>query len=310
MKDGRLGGLGPDVIACELFSGQLVKPVGMGRYFLLAGDQDGRITEIIGLDSVKRLAGGTCVLSQSDAKAAAEALEEYERSRARTKPLVIVRGKPALAVAEGVEKVVDDGRSFRAAVAYDEDNLYVSYDVTSPHRLVNSVTDPKLIFKGGNLLDIQLATDPNAPADRKKPVPGDVRILVSRHDGKPRAVVFRPKLKGFQGDPTVLASPTGTESFDVIETADEKIILEYRERRPGDVFTAVVTIPRTLVGLDQLNPGDELKMDLGYIFGNEPGTQAAIRAYWTNNSFTANVLGDVPHESRLEPHEWGVATVE
>ena len=41
-----------------------------------------------------------------------------------------------------------------------------------------------------------------------------------------------------------------------------------------------------------------------------PGTQAALRSYWTNSSFTANVINDVPHESRLEPHEWGRAMLE
>jgi hypothetical protein len=49
---------------------------------------------------------------------------------------------------------------------------------------------------------------------------------------------------------------------------------------------------------------------------NEPpcaytaGTQAALRAYWTNNSFSANVTADIPNESRLEPAEWGTANVE
>jgi hypothetical protein len=46
------------------------------------------------------------------------------------------------------------------------------------------------------------------------------------------------------------------------------------------------------------------------IFGNAAGTQAALRAYWTNNSFSANVTNDIPNESRLEPAEWGTATVE
>ena len=51
-------------------------------------------------------------------------------------------------------------------------------------------------------------------------------------------------------------------------------------------------------------------MDLGYLYGNATGTQVAARSYWTNNSFSANVTNDVPNESRLEPAEWGQATVE
>jgi hypothetical protein len=296
------------VIACELFSGQLVKPDGMNRYFLLAGDQDGRMTEVLGLDTVRRLPGGTFEVGRSDAQRVAEALKQYERAQTLARPLVIVRGRPALAVAETVEKVVDDHRSFRAAVAYDADNLYLTYDVASPYRLVNAIADPQLIFKGGNLIDLQIAVDPAAPADRKKPAPGDLRVLVTRQDGQPRAVIYRAKVAGFRGQPTVLTSPTGSESFDAIEPVDD-VALEYREKRSGDGFTATVTLPNRLLGL-RLSPGAKVKMDLGYIFGNQTGSQAAVRAYWTNNSFTANVINDVPHESRLEPHEWGVATVE
>jgi hypothetical protein len=51
-------------------------------------------------------------------------------------------------------------------------------------------------------------------------------------------------------------------------------------------------------------------MDIGYIYGNETGNTASARSYWTNNSFTANVLNDIPHESRLEPANWGEAKVE
>ena len=51
-------------------------------------------------------------------------------------------------------------------------------------------------------------------------------------------------------------------------------------------------------------------MDLGYIFGNATGTQATLRSYLRNNGFSANVLNDVPNESRLEPHEWGQADIE
>jgi hypothetical protein len=60
----------------------------------------------------------------------------------------------------------------------------------------------------------------------------------------------------------------------------------------------------------QPQQGQTVKMDVGYLFGNAPGTQAAARAYWMNNGFSANVVNDVPNENRLEPAEWGTATVE
>ena len=58
-------------------------------------------------------------------------------------------------------------------------------------------------------------------------------------------------------------------------------------------------------------PGTKLTMDLGYVFGNAQGANKAVRrAYLFNNSFSANIVDDIPNESRLEPQEWGEATVE
>ena len=48
----------------------------------------------------------------------------------------------------------------------------------------------------------------------------------------------------------------------------------------------------------------------GYLFGNATGNRAAQRAYWTNTGPTAGIIGDIPSESRLEPHQWGTAAVE
>jgi hypothetical protein len=57
-------------------------------------------------------------------------------------------------------------------------------------------------------------------------------------------------------------------------------------------------------------PAQTVRMDLGYIFGNAQGTRTAARAYAKNTSFTANVVNDIPHESRLQPQHWGQAVVE
>lgn len=123
---------------------------------------------------------------------------------------------------------------------------------------------------------------------------------------KPFAVLYRPKVKDSKGDSILLVSPTGQESFDAIAVVDN-VGLEYRKTATG--FSAVVSIPLESIGLT-LTPGQELKMDVGYIFGNSTGSSVAARAYWSNNSFTANVTRGVPHESRLEPAEWGTAVVE
>jgi hypothetical protein len=113
-------------------------------------------------------------------------------------------------------------------------------------------------------------------------------------------------VKGFTGEPTVLNSPTGKESFDAIEVV-ESVGLEYR--KTGSGFSALVSIPLELLGLNP-SSGQTVRMDVGYLYGNATGTLVAARSYWSNHGFSANVVNDVPNESRLEPAQWGKATVE
>jgi hypothetical protein len=131
---------------------------------------------------------------------------------------------------------------------------------------------------------------------------------VTRRDGQPFARCFAPKVAGFEGEPDrVYRSPTGTERFDRI-TEVAGLALDYRPTNGG--FEATVTLPFASIGMAPLQPGQKVRMDVGYIFGNAEGTRAALRAYARNEGFSAGVVNDIPNESRLEPRHWGVATVE
>jgi hypothetical protein len=245
-------------------------------------------------------------LTAKDVEAVRQAQAEYAGLKARAQRLGIARGRAALDVAAAVNKVVDGKRGFTARAAYDGQNLYVNYDVESPFELVNSIPEPQILFKGGNVLDIQLATDPGADPKRTRPAPGDVRLLVTRQQGKAVAVVYRPKVKEFTGQPVVLKSPTGQEALDAIEVSD-KVRLEYKKTPAG--FNALITVPLAVLGW-RPQPNSAVRLDLAYLFGNATGNQCAQRAYWANTGPTAGIIGDVPSESRLEPHQWGTATVE
>ena len=95
-------------------------------------------------------------------------------------------------------------------------------------------------------------------------------------------------------------------SFDAIDIWDD-IKLDYTKGDGG--FTAVVTIPLAKLGL-QPKSGTIQRMDVGYIFGNETGNITSARAYWSNQSFSSKVTEDIPNEARIEPAEWGNASVE
>jgi hypothetical protein len=117
-----------------------------------------------------------------------------------------------------------------------------------------------LLFKGGNVLDIQLATDPATDPKRTKPAPGDLRLLISRQAAatpgaqpKTVAVIYRPKVKGFTGKPETLSSPTGSEPFDTIEQT-ERIKLDYKSTPGIQGFDALLTIPRSTCSTGPRNP--------------------------------------------------------
>ncbi len=304
-NDGRLGKTGADSLFCEAFAGQLVKLEKSGRYLFLGGDQDGRVTELLGLDSV-RYFDGHYSITPEDAQTVKTAQDEYARLKAKAQPLTIVRGRGALSVAPAIRKIVDNTRDFTARAAYDEQNLYLAFDVNTPNELANAIADWHTIFKGGNCLDMQLATDPGADPKRTTPVPGDVRVLITRQETKTVAVVYRPKVKDFTGQPLIFTT-VNTISLDSITLGDTVQLLDYRKTPTG--FSALAAIPLSLLGWTPKS-GSTVKIDLGYIYGNATGNQVAVRSYWSNNSFNANVTGDVPSEIRLEPDQWGTALVE
>jgi hypothetical protein len=280
---------------------------GKDRTFAIGGSNDVRVWEVLGLDSIRDLPGSTYVHTADHVAKAQAAKDAYEAAVfGNTIVRIVPGGKGALTTAPAASRKLEGGRGFDVRVTRDDQNLYFRFEVQSPSSLANATPDPKIIFRGGNLLDIQLATDPAATADRTTPAPGDVRLLVTRRDSKPFAVLFQPQVKGFQGEPVILKSPTGQESFDQIRVVDE-VGLEYEKTAEG--FIATVTVPRALTGLG-LEPGRPIRLDLGYVFGNGDGTRSTTRAYLFNDSFTANVVDDIPNESRLEPAKWGEAEVQ
>ncbi len=273
---------------------------GEDRYFTIGGGQDARVWEVVGLDTIKDLPGGTYVHTPELAAKAEQAARDYKLAIAAGNRIVI---GTSLETASAVTKELDSGQGFTAKLARDAANLLVEFDVTSPAPLANAHPDQKALFRGGNCIDLQFENGRGEP----------VRVLVTTRDGKPFAAIYRPKVAGFAGEPTVFTSPTGKESFDDIAFL-EGFPLTVEKTPTG--FVARASLPLTALGLDSaagmtLAPGTKLKMDLGYVFGNARGANKAVRrAYLFNNSFSANIVDDIPNESRLEPQEWGEATVE
>jgi hypothetical protein len=304
LNDQRLGIMGHETIFAEFFSGEFLKTKD-GRYLLLAGDTDGRVNEVLGLQALQRF-DGTYTLTPEDVKVAQQAREAYAVQQAKAQTLTIHRlAGIDWATASTVTREVDETRKFSAGVAYNEKFLVVRYAVTAPNELTNSITERQLLFKGGNCLDIELQTDPAAKPDRKDAGVGDVRLLITRQGGQPVCMAYVKKIPGFTGAPVELASPTGKELFDRV--TEISVAMLYEKTKSG--FTVMVHIPREALRLP-LIPATTIRLDLGYRFGNTTGNAVAQRAYVWNNSPLTAIIYDVPSETRMEPAQWGTATVE
>jgi hypothetical protein len=140
-----------------------------------------------------------------------------------------------------------------------------------------------------------LAANPEADPQRRSPVAGDLRLLVTQVDGKPRAVLYEPVSPGATGEKVPFSSPWRTLTFDRVEDVSNQIELA----TDGQGFYEV-SIPLKTLSL-KATTGQRMKADIGILRGN--GTETTARSYWSNKA--TGITADVPSEAALTPHLWG-----
>lgn len=180
-----------------------------------------------------------------------------------------------------------------AAVCVSRGRLYAAFRTGDPKLLVNSGQTPNALFKTGGALDLMIGCNPAAPMDRSKPVEGDIRLLVTMVNGKPRAMLYRPVVAGTK-DPIPFAAPWHSISIDRVDDVSSEIELA------GADGNYVLCIPLDALNLHPID-GQTLRADVGILRGD--GAQTLQRVYW-NNKATA-IVSDVPSEAELTPGLWG-----
>ena len=186
-----------------------------------------------------------------------------------------------------------------ASLAVSEKNLVIAFRTNMNDLLRNSGVVPEALFKSGGCLDVMLGVDPMADPDRRNPVAGDIRLLVTRVDGKLRAVLYRAVVPATTR-PVPFSSPSRTITIDeVIDISDQ---LEFAAGQNG-VFELSIPLERLEL---QPKSGMKIKGDLGVLRGD--GTTTLSRTYWSNKA-TA-IVSDVPSEAQLTPSLWGTLTFE
>ena len=311
-KDVRMGGArDATYIGGEAFGGSFGMSEKDGEYYLQTGGDGYRIYRVGGLKQIKR-DGGELKVTDRQILAAERKLARRSAGKGAAADAVVARRG-------GTIKIDGQGRDWPKAVTlgwdrngrfpakvkavWDDENLYLFYEVQDPSPWVNNGKDWTTLFKTGDSIDLQLGTDAGAPAKRRAPVAGDLRLLIAPFEGKPLAVLYRHRVSGAR-NPVTFTCPWRSEKVDVVrKVTAARIAVQAR----GDRYSVEAMIPLSELGLKNPASGAR-KADFGVIYGDRDGTINMLRSYWANQ--VTMLVNDVPGEIMLHPDRWGVIRFE
>ena len=269
------------------------------------------ILQIHGLEGVHRFTGGTVTLdavqiAKADADTTAHKTtatpKHYVVTRAAKAP--VLDGNPgAWAKIPSVplvrEGLPDHGT---AQLAYDDQNLYVQFEIFDNTPWLNEGKDFQRLFKTGDAVDLQLGLDTKVHLD---PVAGDQRLLIAQFNGQPVVVRMVPV---DATAPAVLktryTSPVGTKIFARVEVmTDARVKVKVENGR----YRVQAAIPLATLGIAPKS-GLALRGDMGFISSDTQGLINTARTYWANPA--TNLVNDLPLEAWPTPAGWGELTLE
>ena len=279
-----------------------------GKLYLQAGKLALWNTEVVGLDSVKELKGGTITISESDVVKAKLARGQGLQATTKPKEMVVRKATPKFTgnvAADFPGPAIRYGRRDKATstvAAWDEKNLYLAWQVPDETPWKNGADAPEYMYTSGDTVDFQLGTDPAADPKRGQAVRGDLRLSIGNFQGTPTAVLYQPIApEGTVGKPRTFSSGTVREykvgSIRVLKSAKIHIALG------ENAYTIEAVIPLSALGLS-IKPGQKLRADFGITHSDPNGLDTTLRIWW-NNQATAIINAEV-FELKLEPRNWGV----
>jgi len=276
------------------------------RYYVVAGHNHASIVEITGMDLFKRFSGDISV----DA-GALTTTQKWERETGTQKvyaraPVIDCYRMTAPPKLDGkfndwpgVSAQLDGNAKFR--IGYDDENLYLAYEIDQRGPLKNQGKQWDYLFKTGASVDLQIGVDPNAPEDRRAPVAGDLRLLLTFVGDEPTAVLYQSVVPGVPQEKVwQVISGVGSVSFDRVTRLEKPKFFSIGD---SDHYVAQAAIPLATLGL-KITPELRLKMDWGILTSGPDGTEVLQREYWSNK-VTTQITADAPSEASLHPDLWG-----
>jgi hypothetical protein len=264
--------------------------------------------EVVGLDTIRALAGGKVTLSEADVKTAQSFRDRYLGEAEKGQRLVVRKATPSLtgeldkdfAFAEVLKYQKDDATACRTAAAWDEKNLYVGWEVKDPTPWINGADVPEDMYLRGDTVDLQLGTDRAAPKDRKEAVLGDLRVSIGPFRDKPTVVVYRKVAK--EKHPKAFSSGVvkgyEMESVVVLDAAKVKVKVDAGAKR----YVVEAALPIVALGITP-SSGTVLRGDVGVTHGDKAGQRTVLRSYWKNQN--TGLVSDAVFELQMTPAAWG-----
>ena len=303
------GGRGPapnfDVFYIENFSGYFFRNSKNGKVYLFAGDVDGRILELQGWDSLRRFEGESVSVAPEQY---AQVVAGEQTGATAVGSLAVVQGAPKLDgdlagwdKAAVAEIALDETRTAKGRLAYDERNLYAIVKVPDASPWQNSADDWRYLFKGGDAVDIQLGAAWNGEGKRDAQA-GDVRVMIAPDDqGGCRVVAMWSKVgAGQQTAPFVYKSPTGQESFERVALLENAVC---RVQKDANEYVLTIALPWSELNLKAPEKFAALAGDIGILESDAGGTRTTSRRYLFNSDTT--IINDIPSEVRVQSYNWG-----
>ena len=274
-----------------------------GKFYAVIGGGSINVMEVQGLERIRRGEAEIEVTPEMIRKTQAWEARRAQRA-VFTRPAVqeCSHGEPALDGRMNENEwpaVTRIGEWATFGMRYDAERLYLGWSVQKRGPFTNGSENFQRCFKTGAAVDVQLGTRAEAAPDRTAPEAGDIRVLLTRLEGKPVAVLYRPVApdapKSERYAPATLVASTTIDQVKILESAVIKV------QESGDGYGVEASIPLKDLGLAP-TPGRTLKMDWG-VLTTDDGFRTSTRTYWANQ--TATGVSDEALEARLQPGLWG-----
>jgi len=294
----------PPGLGGEDFGGSIAQGTD-GKLYIQAGKTGFWNLEVTGLDTVKALAPGSLTLGPADLVQSANFRETELQTVVGVRSYTIHQATPTFQgniardfkSAQLINYQKGDDSAVKTVATWDDQNLYLGYDVTDNTPWENNATAPEQMYISGDTVDFQLATDPNANDKRTLAAAGDLRLSIGNFQGTPTAVLYR-KISDVKKPKIFSSGVVHQYPMDFVDTLpDAKIVVTKKEY--GYVVEAA--IPLADLNLKPSN-GLTLKGDFGVTFSGEDGGRTRLRSYW-NNQHTG-IVDDAVFELQMEPQYW------